>query len=348
MLSYAERFDVMLKEASFYEKKENNTVHCFLCSHHCNIKEGYSGLCGVRKNEKGILYTLNYGELVAEHIDPIEKKPLFHFFPGSSAYSLAASGCNFKCSFCQNWQISQKEEAEKLGTGNLYVTPRDIVKKAQDAGCKSISYTYTEPTVYFEFAYDSAKLAREKGLFNNFVTNGFMSKDSLESIAPYLDAANVDLKSFRDSFYRKTCKAVLKPVLENIRLMKKLGIWIEVTTLIIPSLNDSKEELSDIASFIASVGEEIPWHISRFYPAYKFNSYSATPLKTLEDTYQIGKSKGLRYVYIGNLYTDYGENTYCYSCGELLIKRTGFFVDKNNILSGKCKFCGVKIDGVGM
>jgi len=338
----------MVKEASFYSKGKDNLVECFLCNHHCKIKDGGYGLCGVRKNKGGILYTLNYGNLVAQNIDPIEKKPLYHFFPGSYAYSVAGVGCNFKCEFCQNWEISQKEEADNLRIKGVEATPQEIVRKALQTNCKSISYTYTEPTVFFEFAYDCAKLAKQEGLYNNFVTNGFMSKEALEYIAPYLDAANVDLKSFSDSFYRKVCKGKLLPVLENIKLMKKLGIWVEVTTLIIPKLNDSPQELSDIASFIASVAKEIPWHISRFHPDYKFTDSYPTSLQTLKEAYNIGKSKGLHYVYIGNIYTGYGENTYCYACGKLLIKRVGFFIEEYNLVEGRCKFCKAKIEGIGL
>ena len=338
----------MVKEASFYNKVKDNLVECFLCNHRCKVKDGSYGLCGVRRNKGGTLYTLTYGNLVAQNIDPIEKKPLYHFFPGSYAYSIACAGCNFKCEFCQNWEISQKEEADHLRIKGVEVAPQEIVRKALQANCRSISYTYTEPTIFFEFAYDCAKLAKQEGLYNNFVTNGFMSKEALESIAPYLDAANVDLKSFSDSFYRKMCKGRLLPVLENIELMKKLGIWVEVTTLIVPKLNDSPQELSDIASFIASVGRDIPWHISRFHPDYKFTDSYPTPLQTLEKAYNIGKSKGLRYVYIGNIYTDYGENTYCYSCGKLLIKRVGFFIEEYNLVEGRCKFCKTKIEGIGL
>ncbi len=338
---------VDLKEALFYRKKEKKVVECFLCNHKCVIKDGDVGICGVRKNIGGILYSLNYGKVVAKSIDPIEKKPLFHFFPGSSAYSIACVGCNFQCTFCQNWEISQKKEADKLGISATYIPAEKIVEDAINSNCKSISYTYTEPTVYFEFAYDCAKLAKQEGLYNNFVTNGFMSKEALKEILPYLDAANVDLKSFSDQFYKKLCKARLNPVLENIKLMKEYGIWVEVTTLIIPQMNDSEEELFQIASFIASLGKDIPWHVSRFHPDYKL-SLPSTSLDILEKAYKIGKNCGLRYVYIGNTYTDYGENTYCYNCSNLLIKRYGFWIEEYMIEAGRCKFCGAKIDGVGL
>jgi pyruvate formate lyase activating enzyme len=334
-----------MKETLFY-KKEKEEVICFLCNHQCRIKEKKLGICGVRKNLGGTLYSLNYGKIVSVHIDPIEKKPLFHFFPSSKAYSIASIGCNFKCGFCQNWQISQVEEAEKLGVESFKSSAEEVVEEAIRNNCKSISYTYTEPTIYFEFAFEVSKLAKERGLYNNFVTNGYMSKEALEYISPYLDAANVDLKSYREEFYRKICKASLKPVLDNIILMKKLNIWVEITTLIIPGLNDSEEELKDIAQFISSLDKNIPWHISRFHPDYKFLNFSTTSLSILERAYQIGKEKGLKFIYIGNIYTSYGENTYCPGCNKLLIKRIGFLVEENNIIKGRCNFCQEKIAGV--
>ncbi|UCD16147.1 MAG: AmmeMemoRadiSam system radical SAM enzyme [Candidatus Omnitrophota bacterium] len=337
-----------MKEALFFRKEEGGKVKCFLCNHYCNIENGQLGICGVRLNREGVLYSLNYAELVAANIDPIEKKPLFHFFPGSSAYSIASIGCNFKCGFCQNWQISQAKEAKELGIKTISVSAQEVVEAAVGHKCRSISYTYTEPTIYFEFAYDCAILAKEKGLYNNFVTNGYMSKEALRHISPYLDAANVDLKSFREEFYRKICKAKLAPVLENIALMKELGIWVELTTLIIPGENDSEDELSDIVSFIASLDKNIPWHISCFYPNYKFTNKSVTAASALETASLIGKEKGLKYVYIGNIHTDYGENTYCPSCSKLVIERLAFFIKRKDIKSGKCQYCGKKISGVGL
>jgi len=338
----------MGKEALFYKKVDDNNVQCYLCHHNCKVSKGNFGLCGVRENREGILYSNNYGKLVATHIDPIEKKPFFHFFPGELAYSIAAIGCNFKCDFCQNWQISQHQESQKLGVESENFSCEEIVKKAIESGCKIIAYTYTEPTVFFEFAYDCAKIAKKEGLYNTFVTNGYMSRSALEFIAPYLDAANVDLKSFREAFYKKFCRARLAPVLENIKLMKKLNIWVEITTLIIPQENDSLDELSDIIDFIISVDKNIPWHISRFHPDYKLYGYLPTEIETLQKVYQLAKSKGLRYVYIGNAYTDYAENTYCYQCSRLLIKRVGFSVVRSNLREGKCNFCGAPISGRGL
>ena len=336
----------MIKEAMLYEKLDGGKVHCYLCSHNCNILPGEFGICGVRKNIGGKLHTVIYGNAIAMHVDPIEKKPLYHFFPGSTSYSIATIGCNFKCAFCQNWEISQ---LSKMAQGSRLEAervelPEEIVKKAIKHGCKSISYTYTEPTIFFEYAYDIAKLAKEQGLYNNFVTNGYMTKKALETIRPYLDSANVDLKGFSQEFYSRFCKARLEPVLENIKIMKELGIWIEITTLIIPDQNDSEKELKSIAEFIASVGIEIPWHISRFHPDYKYLDSGPTPVETLKTARTIGKKAGLRYVYLGNIQE--GSDTYCYNCKDLLIKRIGFDIVQNKIIDSKCPQCRTEIAGM--
>jgi pyruvate formate lyase activating enzyme len=333
----------MKKEAMLYEKLNDKEVRCHLCAHQCKIKDSQFGLCGVRENIDGILYTLVYAEAIAANVDPIEKKPFYHFFPGSFAYSIATIGCNFKCGFCQNWQISQVSKKERFFEGPKLM-PEKIIEEAKRNKCKSISYTYTEPTIFFEYAYDTARLAKQEGLYNNFVTNGYMSEEALKAISPYLDAANVDLKSFREKFYNKICKARLSPVLDSIRLMKKLNIWIEITTLLIPNENDSEEELTDIAQFIASIGKEIPWHISRFHPNYQFLDYEATSLKTLKKALEIGKMEGLRYVYLGNVLEE--TDTYCYNCGKSLIKRTYFSPEVNYIKEGRCSFCNSSIDGL--
>ncbi|HLD30463.1 MAG TPA: AmmeMemoRadiSam system radical SAM enzyme, partial [bacterium] len=248
----------MKKEAMLYKKLDEKRVDCFLCSHRCRIAEGKFGICGVRQNQEGALYSLVYGEIIAAHVDPIEKKPLYHFLPGSSSYSIAAIGCNFRCEFCQNWQISQARKDRWERAAGDHIEPAEVVKEAGKNGCSSISYTYTEPTIFFEMACDTARLARESGLKNVFVTNGFMTREALDTIEPYLDAANVDLKSFSDDFYKKVCGGRLQPVLETIRLMKKKNIWVEVTTLVIPGKNDSEKELAEIASFLAETGKDIP------------------------------------------------------------------------------------------
>mgnify|MGYP001616969164 CR=1 FL=1 len=333
----------MIKEAMLYKGFDAGKAHCCLCSHRCIILPGKFGICGVRQNVDGKLYTLIYGDIIASHIDPIEKKPLYHFLPGTTSYSIAAIGCNFKCSFCQNWEISQLSKRDSNISGSE-VKPADIVRDAKLAGSKSISYTYTEPTIFFEYAYDVAKLAKKNGLYNNFVTNGYISVEALEAIKPYLDSANVDLKGFSEEFYQKFCRAHLEPVLESIRAMKKLGVWVEITTLIIPGQNDSEKELKDIAEFIVSVGKEIPWHISRFHPDYKYLESLPTPVETLKKAKAIGEKAGLRYIYLGNVLD--GNDTYCYNCNQLLIKRIGFDVVQNKITDSKCPKCGVVIDGM--
>ncbi len=345
--------DPALKEALLYEKLENKSVHCYLCSHHCKITDQKFGFCGVRQNINGVLYTHVYGKVIASHIDPIEKKPLYHFFPGSSAFSIATIGCNFRCGFCQNWEISQSSLREglipKKGTVPAFeggeVLPQEIVETAIKNKCKSISYTYTEPTIFFEYAFETAKLAKAKGLYNNFVTNGYMTAEALEMIKPYLDAANVDLKFFKDSSYKKICAASLKPVLDSIKLMHDLDIWVEVTTLVVPGENDSPEELRDIAEFIASVDKNIPWHVSRFHPDYQFTDRQPTPEATLKKAQEIGKESGLTYIYVGNV-TGFGNDTFCPNCKKLLIKREVFSILEYNIKQGKCAFCNVTIPGI--
>ncbi|MCF7907263.1 MAG: AmmeMemoRadiSam system radical SAM enzyme [Candidatus Omnitrophica bacterium] len=288
-----------MKEAMFYEKLADQKVHCYLCAHHCQINPEGFGICQVRQNKDGNLYSLIYARVAAANIDPIEKKPLYHFHPGSFAYSIATLGCNFKCGFCQNWQISQDPQKSI----SLYnpIEPQEVVNSAKSSNCLSIAYTYNEPTVFFEYAYDVARLARIAGLFNIFVTNGYMSKEAIIKIAPYLDAANVDLKSFRQEFYQRNCKAQLTPVLNSIKLLKEFGVWVEVTTLVIPGENDSEAELTDIAKFIYSVDRDIPWHISGFHPDYKFIDHKPTNLETLKKAKAIGEASGLGHVYLGNV-----------------------------------------------
>lgn len=327
-----------------YEKLEGDKVRCYLCSHHCLIAESKTGFCGVRENIDGTLFTRAYGRVIASNVDPIEKKPLYHVLPGTRSFSVATIGCNFRCGFCQNWQISQVDEAGQLGIEGHDMRPEDIVKQAKKLGCASIAYTYTEPTIFFEYAYDTARLAKEAGLYNVFVTNGYMTKEALDTIKPYLHAANVDLKSFSDEFYKSNCKARLQPVLDSIAYMKELGIWVEVTTLVIPGQNDSHEQLNGIAEFIAGVNPAIPWHISRFHPNYKFTGYSVTPIESLRTAREIGEKHGLRYIYLGNV--PEASDMYCYNCKEILIRRSYAFIEQLNIKDGKCSACGVKADGI--
>ncbi len=337
-----------MHEAMFYTPLADNRVRCFLCQHFCEVAEGRRGLCGVRENRAGFLYTLVYGQSISAGSDPIEKKPLFHLHPGSSSFSIATVGCNFKCRHCQNWEIAQYPRMYEGALPGKFLAPEAIVKQAQAADCASIAYTYTEPTIFFEYAYETSKLANQAGLKNVFVTNGYSSAEAVRAIAPFLDAANVDLKSFSEDFYHKICGAKLQPVLDTIRLYRELGIWLEVTTLIIPGYNDSEEELKAIADFIVNLSEEIPWHVSAFYPTYELRDAPRTSAKTLRRARQIGLDAGLRYVYEGNIPGEGGENTYCYGCGELLIERFGFSIRGNRIEQGRCRTCSAVIDGIGM
>jgi pyruvate formate lyase activating enzyme len=350
-------------------------VLCTLCPHECKIRLDRRGACGVRFNEAGKLYTLVYGRVAARHLDPIEKKPLFHFQPGSTSYSIATVGCNLRCAFCQNWEMSQgpkgKMTVAETAAGTIaetpavgavcpqleaaehrivgeHVTPEEIVAAAVRSGARSVAYTYTEPTIFYELAFDTAVLARQRGLKNIFVTNGFTSAAPIRQLASVLDAANVDLKFFKDETYRRVAGARLEPILDAIRLYRELGIWVEVTTLLVPGLNDSDEELRAIARFVRSLGPEVPWHVTQFYPTYKMLDRRPTPVERLRAARQIGLSVGLRYVYEGNVPGEGGENTYCPQCKSPLIERYGHWLLKNRIRGGVCPDCGVAIDGMEM
>jgi len=336
-----------MKEAMLYEKLSDNKVRCNLCAHRCIITEGKKGICKVRENRDGTLHTLVYGRTIAQHVDPVEKKPLLHFHPGTTAYSVATPGCNFRCRWCQNWEISQMVREQHFIMGEE-ASPEQIVAAAQQAGCQSIAYTYTEPSVFFEYTYDTARLAHETGLANIYVTNGYMTEEMLETFQPYLDAANVDLKAFRDETYRKYVGAKLQPVLDAMKVMKRLGIWLEVTTLVIPGINDDEGELKDAADFVADeLGGETPWHISRFFPAYKMTDVPSTPVETLHRAREIGLETGLHYVYVGNVPGE--ANTVCHECGQMLIQRSGYRILENNVRpDGSCPNCGTPVAGVGM
>jgi len=336
-----------MHEAICYEKLEDSKVHCFLCSQHCHIKSGKRGKCGVRENRDGSLWSLVYGRLIAQHVDPIEKKPLYHFFPGSRSYSIATAGCNFSCLFCQNADISQGPREHKTIFGHG-VPPEVIVEEAKQSNCKSISYTYTEPTIFMEYALDTSRLAHEQDIKNVFVSNGFMTEQSLQLIAPHLDAANVDLKAFADDFYKKQCGARLDPVLKTLERMKNAGIWLEVTTLLIPGLNDDESELRQLTRFLVELDHDIPWHVSRFHPTYRLTDRPSTPVSTLHMAREIGLEAGLRYVYTGNVPGDDGENTFCHQCGSVLIRRMGFSMRKEGLERANCKNCGASLAGVGI
>jgi pyruvate formate lyase activating enzyme len=344
-----------MKEALLYEELADEQVRCNLCAHRCVIAAGRKGVCQVRENRAGVLYTLVYGIPLSQAVDPIEKKPLFHFYPGSTAFSIATAGCNFRCEFCQNADISQmpRERGRIVGS---QASPEQVVQAAERYSSHSIAYTYTEPTIFFEYSYDIARLAHAAGIASVYVTNGYMTHEMLELFQglnnahePWLDAANVDLKAFRDETYKKVCGARLQPVLDSLKRMRELGVWVEVTTLVVPDLNDSEDELRDIAQFIASeLGVEVPWHVSRFHPDYKMYDRGPTPANTMRRAYDLGREAGLRYVYVGNMPDARLEDTFCYNCGQALIERWGFRVGRRNIQAGTCANCGQPVDGVGM
>lgn len=325
-----------------YFKKENEKAICLLCRHYCKLKDGQTGICGVNKNIGGEIKNLVYGHPIALHVDPIEKKPLNHFLPSTLSYSIGTVGCNFKCPFCQNWQISQ----ERYINESIYLSPEEVVQKALQSGCKSIAYTYNEPTIFYPYAKDIALIAQKNGLKNIYVTNGFESPEVIADMEGVIDAANVDLKCFNHAYYKKVLKGGLDEVLDSLKLFKKYNIWIEVTTLIIEGENDSNEELTNIAKFIANeLGCDTPWHISAFHPDYKMiDGHNSTHLQTLQRAEQIGKNAGLKYIYMGNVRIP--ADTVCPNCSTKLIEREGFGVIKNILSNGYCPKCGHKIEGV--
>jgi pyruvate formate lyase activating enzyme len=331
----------MRKEAILYEKLDG-VLNCHICNRSCVISNGKTGFCGMRQNDNGTMYSLNYASASSVAVDPIEKKPLFHFYPGSLSFSMGSIGCNFRCPYCQNWSISQAD-LDEIGTRDI--PPEEAINMAQDNNCQSISWTYNEPTMWFEYTYDSAKLAHKNDLKTVYVTNGYMSLESLDLIAPHLDAANVDLKGMSDKFYRELCQARLEPVLENIQAMHDKGIHMEITNLVIPGYNDSAEDLLALVKFVADVDVNIPLHFTRFYPHYKMNHVPPTPLETLVKAHKMAREAGIKYVYVGNVPGSDGENTRCPDCEELLIKRNGFNIESNNLKKDKkCPHCGAGID----
>ncbi|MBW2997056.1 AmmeMemoRadiSam system radical SAM enzyme [Candidatus Woesearchaeota archaeon] len=334
-----------MKEAMFYERVGVKKVQCHLCPNECVILDGKRGNCRARENKNGKLYSIVYGLPCTSGADPIEKKPLFHFLPGTSSYSIATPGCNLHCKWCQNWQISQKGPDE---VRCFKMDPEEVVENAISNGCKTIAYTYVEPAIFYEYMLDTAKLAHKAGLKNVAVTNGYLNKEPVKKLYKYIDACNIDLKGFTEEFYREYCGGKLKPVLETIKTAHKMGVWVELTTLVIPGLNDDMETIKKQCEWIKKeLGTRVPLHFSRFFPYYKLAHLPPTPPETLVDAYNVAKKTGLEYVYVGNIQIKDTEDTFCPKCHKKVIQRGMFFnVDKNMVKAGKCGFCGAKVDGV--
>ena len=334
-----------LKRAVLWEPADKK-VRCKLCNHRCVIEEGKAGRCCVRKNIDGVLYSLTYDKVCSANPDPIEKKPLFHFQPGTRSFSVATMGCNFRCEFCQNWQISQAA-MERGHIDGEPITPEQIVEGAIRSGCKSIAYTYTEPTIFMELCDECGRLGKERGLSNVFVSNGYMTREAIEFADGWLDGINIDLKAFSDEYYKRLCGARLQPVLDTIKyIAKETNIWMEITTLLIPGENDSEDELKRLAEFIVSeAGADVPWHISKFHPQYKYLNSLPTPIDSLERAYRTGQAVGLHYIYLGNVQGSQAESTFCYKCGQMLIERIGYRIAFNNVADSKCPNCGTDIAG---
>ena len=337
--------DRHVRRAKYFNSLDDNLVQCILCPNKCSMFPGFRGKCGVRENRDGVLYTLVFGRPCSVHIDPIEKKPLFHFLPGTSAFSIATAGCNMRCLFCQNWQISQRLPEE---TSNVDLPPEDVVKYAVSRKCSSIAYTYTEPTVFYEYMLETAKIARRHGIKNVLKTCGKVNIEPLKELLQYADAANVDLKGFDEKFYREICFSHLQPVLDVIKFYHRTGTWLEITNLVIPTLNDSDNFIRKLCGFVRDeLSYDVPIHFSRFYPTYKLTNLPRTPVETVERACRIARKMGLRYVYSGNVPGHIEESTRCHSCGELLIHRVGYMIQKNLMQNGQvCPFCGTTIAGV--
>jgi len=333
-----------LKEALFYQKLENKVVQCQLCPRKCTIPNGSRGFCGVRENRDGILYTLVYAKPVAIHIDPIEKKPLFHFLPATTAFSIATAGCNLRCKFCQNWEISQRKPEE---VEYIYLEPEDLIKKVEESGSPAIAYTYTEPTIFYEYMLATAKLAKQKGIKNIMHSAGYINEEPLRQLTKYLDAANIDLKGFTNDYYVQMSEATLEPVLRSLKILKEEGVHLEITNLVLSGYNDDPDLITKMCLWLKeNLGPDTPLHFSRAFPMYKLNTINPTPVETLERVRQIALECGLKYVYIGNVGGNPAENTYCPKCKKIVIRRVGYMILENNLENGKCKYCAEKISGI--
>jgi pyruvate formate lyase activating enzyme len=333
-----------LKEALYWKDAGQGRVQCFLCPRQCLIGPNQRGFCRARKNIKGKLYCLTYGQPVAIHVDPIEKKPFFHVYPGTKSFSIATAGCNLRCKFCQNWEISQLDpESVKV----KFVPPQEIIQQAKASGCRTIAFTYTEPTIFYEYMLDIAQLAKSEGIACIMHSSGFVNEAPLRRLAKYLTAADIDLKGFSQEYYASFCEGTLESVLKTLKILKEERVWLEITNLILPGANDAPSDINNLCVWVRdNLGPDTPVHFSRFFPMYKLLDLSPTPIKTLTAAGEIAKKSGLYYVYIGNVPQNTGEDTICPVCGKVLIKRIGYSVLENNIAGGKCKFCAVKISGV--
>ncbi len=333
-----------IREALHYEKLDHKKIRCQLCPRQCEIDDRERGYCGVRENRGGTYYTLVYSRPCTYHADPIEKKPLFHFHPGSSAFSLATAGCNVNCKFCQNWQISQvRPEA----LHSYYLPPSEVVRQARDNDCLSIAYTYSEPTVFYEYMLNSAVAGRRNGVKNVVITAGYIESEPLIRLCRQVDAIKVDLKSFNDDFYHEVVNGELKPVLDSLVTIKEQGVWLEIVYLLLPTLNDSEKEIRDLSRWItANLGLDVPVHFTRFYPSYRLKNLPPTPFSTLERSRTIAMEEGINFVYVGNVPGHPGEHTYCPSCGKIVINRTGYLINSIAIVKGACRYCGTAIPGI--
>jgi len=333
-----------LLKAKYWTLLEGKSVQCQLCPNYCVLADGKKGRCGARMNVDGTLYTIVYGRPVAVHIDPIEKKPFTHFLPGTSSFSIATAGCNLGCVFCQNWQISQSRPEDAQA---VVLPPAEVISNAKANNCATIAYTYTEPTIFYEYMLDTARLARRSGVRNVMHTCGYINPKPLKELLQYMDAVNVDLKGFSEEYYVQMCSGHLDPVLETIKTVKRSGVWLEITNLVVPGKNDDPKMIGNMCAWIKeNVGADTPLYFSAFTPQYRLTGLPPTPVKTLEDAAELAKKEGLHYVYIGNVYGHAGESTYCPKCGKLVVKRQGFDTLGVDLIDGKCKYCGYKIAGV--
>jgi len=333
-----------VREARYYQRLDRERVQCQLCPKRCITGDGQRGVCRVRENQAGTYKTLVYGRLTTMNLDPIEKKPLFHFLPSTTALSVATAGCNVRCKFCQNWNISQ---ANPEDVRFRYVSPEELVQTARQYGAKSIAYTYNEPIVFSEYMLDSATLGKARGVYNVMISNGYINRKPLDDLCQQLTAIKVDFKAFSDRFYHQTVSGSLQPVLDTMVRIREQGVWLEMVYLVIPTLNDDPQELRDMCQWIIhNLGTDVPLHFTRYHPQYLLKHLPSTPIRTLETAYQIARDAGIKYVYLGNVPTNPAENTYCAACGKMIVERTGFAIRSISIKDGKCAFCGNPIPGI--